>query len=185
MLDTNSNTALINMNVRLLCQALDLLGVMDDGCFLTSPRGFSPCRVSSQLRHVLEFYECFLAGLEPAHIDYDARQRDTTIEASRAAARNRVRSLIDRLQAAPELAFDDILFVRAEDADSLGLCNPFLVSSVGRELLSLSSHTVHHFALIAMTLRAHGVMVDPDFGVAPSTLRHREQAPVALAHEAA
>jgi len=36
----------------------------------------------------------------------------------------------------------------------------------------LSSHTVHHFALIAMTLRLHGVEMEPGFGMAPSTLRY-------------
>ena len=45
-------------------------------------------------------------------------------------------------------------------------------SSISRELQVLSSHTVHHFALIAMTLRMHGVEIDSDFGMAPSTLRY-------------
>jgi hypothetical protein len=35
----------------------------------------------------------------------------------------------------------------------------------------LSSHTIHHFALMAVTLRLHGVQIDPKFGMAPSTLR--------------
>ena len=62
-----------------------------------------------------------------------------------------------------------------EDSGGYELGDPFLMSSVGRELLTLSTHTIHHFALIAITLRAHGVAVDPDFGVAPSTLRHRQK----------
>ncbi len=45
-------------------------------------------------------------------------------------------------------------------------------SSLRRELHFLLSHTVHHYALIAMILARHGVEVEPDFGVAPSTLRH-------------
>jgi hypothetical protein len=45
-------------------------------------------------------------------------------------------------------------------------------SSISRELQVLSSHTIHHFALIAITLRMHGVEMDPDFGMAPSTLRY-------------
>jgi hypothetical protein len=31
--------------------------------------------------------------------------------------------------------------------------DPFLLSSVARELQALSSHTIHHFAVMAMTLR--------------------------------
>ncbi|MFT5050292.1 MAG: hypothetical protein ACI8QZ_001693 [Chlamydiales bacterium] len=36
------------------------------------------------------------------------------------------------------------------------------------------SHTVHHFALIAVILRLDGRSVRARFGVTPSTLRHRE-----------
>ena len=58
-----------------------------------------------------------------------------------------------------------------EDADAMQVQDRFLTSSIGRELQILSSHTIHHFALIAMTLRAMGYHVDRDFGMAPSTLR--------------
>ena len=56
--------------------------------------------------------------------------------------------------------------MRMENADV------WLVSSIGRELQALSSHTIHHFALIAITLRLHGVEVSPDFGMSPSTLTY-------------
>ena len=39
--------------------------------------------------------------------------------------------------------------------------------------MTLSSHTIHHFALIAMALRAHGVAVEAGFGMAPSTLSYQ------------
>ena len=65
-----------------------------------------------------------------------------------------------------------MIWVRMEDAEPNAVRDSFMESSVSRELQVLSSHTVHHFALIAVTLRAHGVHMDPDFGMAPSTLRH-------------
>jgi hypothetical protein len=45
-------------------------------------------------------------------------------------------------------------------------------STVGRELQYLLSHTIHHYAIIGSILRAQGREPGPDFGVAPSTLRH-------------
>ena len=48
-------------------------------------------------------------------------------------------------------------------------------STVERELQVLLSHTVHHYALIAVALRLHGLEVDPEFGVAPSTLRYWQE----------
>jgi hypothetical protein len=173
MSDTKLHSALLTLNVRWLRQALDLLARVDDRRFLTSPKGLAPHRMCSQLRHVIEFYECFLDGLESAHIDYDARKRDLAIESSPAAAATRICSIIDRLETDPALHYDNVLFVRAEDADGMLLTDPYLISSVARELAVLSSHTIHHFALIAMTLCAHGMPMDPDFGVAPSTLRFR------------
>ena len=48
-------------------------------------------------------------------------------------------------------------------------------SSIARELQSLLSHTVHHYAFIAVALRLQGVEPASDFGVAPSTLEYWRQ----------
>ncbi len=175
MSHTSTLVALVEMNQRWLRQALDLLANVDNQSFSASPAGLTPHRFCSHLRHILEFYECFLEILESTHIDYDRRRRDLSVERSPAAAATRIRWLLDRLDSEPALGSDRVLFVRAEDAEGLGLDDPYLMSSVARELMTLSSHTVHHFALIAMTLRAHGLTLEADFGMAPSTLRHRDQ----------
>jgi hypothetical protein len=162
---------LIETNVHSLLQAAALLERITDRAYSETPVGFEPHRVGGHLRHILEFYECFLDGIASAHIDYDARRRDETIASSRRAAITRILSVIDRLRNSPELRGDMLVWVRMEDAPPGYITDPFLTSSVARELQVLSSHTIHHFALIAMTLRAHGIAVDADFGMAPSTLR--------------
>jgi hypothetical protein len=165
--------ALIERNVRWLSQALGLLARVDDRSYSTTPPDFAPHRAGAHLRHIVEFYQCFLDGLRSSHIDYDARRRDSAIESSREAAAAAIRSIITSLRTHPELSQQRIVWVRMEDAEASGIPDGFMESSVSRELQVLSSHTVHHFALIAMTLRAHGIHFDPDFGMAPSTLRHR------------
>jgi uncharacterized damage-inducible protein DinB len=164
---------LIETNVQWLQQALRLLTLLTDDNYRRSPADFVPHRVGGHLRHILEFYECFLDGLESSHIDYDARQRNVSIENSRIAAMDRIRSVIERLESNELIRADSILWVRMEDCDGDALDDRFLTSSPARELQVLSSHTIHHFALIAMTLTALGVSIDPEFGVAPSTLRYR------------
>jgi uncharacterized damage-inducible protein DinB len=52
----------------------------------------------------------------------------------------------------------------------------FAASTPDRELQFLASHTVHHFALVALLLRLAGVSVPDGFGVATATARHREAA---------
>jgi hypothetical protein len=165
------NSVLIEMNVRWLRQALALLDRLDDEVYTTSPRGFAPHRAGGHLRHILEFYQCFLNGLDSLHIDYDTRPRNAAIEESRDAASAAIRSIIGALEFSPAVRADCIVWVRMEDADATGVRDTFMESSIGRELQVLSSHTIHHFALIAMTLRMHGVAMDPDYGMAPSTLR--------------
>jgi hypothetical protein len=163
---------LIEMNVRWLRQALRLLARIDDAAYDSSPAGFAPHRVGGHLRHIVEFYQCFLEGLDGSHIDYDARRRDLFIERSRESAAAAIRSIIRTLETSRELTGERIIWVRIEDAGSNGLGDCFMDSSISRELQALSSHTVHHFALIALTLRLHGVEMDSEFGMAPSTLRY-------------
>jgi uncharacterized damage-inducible protein DinB len=156
--------------VRLLQQAEALLEYIDREEYAASPPAIAPHRVGGHLRHVLEFYECFLDGVESGSIDYDARKRDLAVETDRAAALAKMHSIAQRLVSS---AFRDNMAVRVRMED--GEC--FLTSSVARELQVLTSHTVHHFALISLVLRMLGIPVDPDFGMAPSTLRYLAEAP--------
>jgi len=154
-------------------RANERLGKVSHHAFTSSTKDLAPHRIGSHLRHILEFYECFLDGLDSSHIDYDARKRDESIERSRTAAAMRIYSIIERLENNAALRGDSTVSVRMEDAYTTGIQDCFVTSSIGRELQVLRSHTIHHFALIAMTTRAHGIEVDATFGVAPSTLRHQ------------
>ena len=165
--------ALIRTNIGWLRQALDLLDRLDDEAFTTSPAGMEPHRAGAHLRHVVEFYQAFLAGVPSFHIDYDARRRDPEIERSRKAASNAIRTVIQELNSSAALHFDAMVWVRMEDAPASVVSEPYMESSVDRELQVLSSHTIHHFALIAIALRLHGVPTPPEFGMAPSTLRYQ------------
>ncbi len=162
--------ALIEMNVRWLRQALRLMEHLSDEIYRDSPTGFAPHRAGGHMRHIIEFYQSFLYGLEWSYIDYDARARDKTLERSCGAAMLAIESIIRSLESMPRQ--ERKLWTRMEDAAAVALEDSFMESSVTRELQVLRSHTIHHFALISMTLRLHGIEMDPDFGMAPSTLRY-------------
>src|SRR5947199_4753853 len=90
-------SALIETNSAWLRQASALLGKVTHHAYAS---------IGTHLRHILEFYECFLDGVDSGHIDYDARKRDQSIERSRTAAAVRIYSLIERLKNAPALRGD-------------------------------------------------------------------------------
>ncbi len=162
----------LEANVTWLQQAAELLEEISDREYSTSPKGWEPHRASGHLRHILEFYQCFLEGLPSGLIDYDARRRDVSIEKSRAAALLAITQIVRTLETA-SFPLNRELLVRMEDAPSPS--SQFLFrSTVARELQVLSSHTIHHFALLALTLRGHGVVLDSNFGMAPSTLRYQK-----------
>jgi hypothetical protein len=169
----NRRNVLIETNIRWLCQALSLLERIDGVAYATSPAGMQPHRAGAHLRHVVEFYQAFLGGVASYHIDYDARRRNVEIELSREAASEAIRAVIQNLRAEPALRFNAIVWIRMEDAPAGAIREPFMESSIDRELQVLSGHTIHHFALIAMTLRLHGVEMPVEFGMAPSTLRYQ------------
>lgn len=157
---------LISTNIEWLNQARSLVDQLDDERYALSPESLAPHRVGSHLRHVLDFYDCFLSGLSSSRVDYDARKRDESIESSRRAAVRKICVITQRLKEIPAGDGDAVIFVRAEKTADV-----YLRSTVGRELQSLSTHTIHHFALIALTLKVHGFPVDAAFGMSPSTLR--------------
>ena len=127
--------------------------------------------IGGHVRHCLEHFDGFRRGLEAGAIDYDARRRGTPDESN------------------PELAaqrLDDLIGWFGSEADRFGTGDRVRVkidcgadsddpswewSTVGRELQFLASHTVHHFAIIGIMCEAQSIPTDPDFGVAPSTLK--------------
>lgn len=165
---------LLQTNRLWLHQAMELLKDVTDADYVGSPEGLEPHRAGGHLRHILEFYECFLDGMCRGYIDYDARRRDARVETNRALAMTRIHLILSQLAGLDRLDTNARVWVKAEAAaEAKGVLGNFLSSSVGRELQVLSSHTIHHFALLAITLRLLGVKVPQDFGVAPSTLRYQ------------
>lgn len=163
-------TPLLDANAELLGTACTLLAGISPKVYSEPAPGVGH-RVGPQIRHVIEFYICLLEGLDSGVVDYDARRREKSLETSPAAAVARMRSISLALGDA-SLQCDRPLRVRMEDAPA-ELGAGFLPSSLLRELQAVRSHTIHHFALIAVTLQARGIAVDSAFGVAPSTLRYR------------
>lgn len=163
--------SITQQNIHFLRQGRALLDDVDQEVYartggIAGPRG----SVGAHVRHCIDCYRCFLEGLETSRVDYDARGRDPRVEVEPAAAACVIDQLIERLEALEGSNVETPLQVRADAAAWRGSLLRWGSSTLGRELQFLLSHTVHHYALIAMLLRSHGIEPDPSFGVAPSTL---------------
>lgn len=170
---------LVGACVRALEQGLALLERLDDRLYAGT--GGLPVQsgVGSHLRHSLDFYQSFVAGVRTGRVDYNRRERDTLVASDRAYAAAKIEIIIEELYRIADLRADTPLSVSPEDADECG-ADVWCASTVARELQFLMSHTVHHYALVALVLRLRGFEPGDEFGVAPSTLAHWRREAVCL-----
>jgi hypothetical protein len=134
--------------------------------------------VGAHLRHVVEHYDALLSPAEPRVVDYDQRARDRALECSTALMAARLRALQQQLRALSCARLNESIEVRGQT----GLAGEFefsVASSVGRELVFVAGHAIHHFALLQGHCRQHGIPTGAAFGKAPATVAH-ERATVLL-----
>ncbi len=156
---------LIARNIEVLRQGLALLGQIDDRLYVSISGTLFHSGVGSHFRHCLDSYQCFLKGARTGRIDYDQREREAQLDSDRARAMARIELTIAQL--------DDVLLTDLSNHLQSRQDSPhWTASSLDRELQFLLSHTIHHYALIALMLRIQGFSPAAGFGVAPSTLAY-------------
>jgi uncharacterized damage-inducible protein DinB len=156
---------------------VSLIRRLTDETYERCPAGAHRGGVGAQFRHCLDFYDCFLRGLETGQIDYSHRERDTRVETDRHHAIERFQAVCEQLSGLSTGHLERSVRVKAEDV----ACGApeWSSSSPARELQFLISHTIHHYALIAVMLETQAYEVGrdlPGFGVAPSTLSYWKEA---------
>ncbi len=137
--------------------------------------------LGGHIRHNLDHYACFLNGLPAGRVDYDDRDRDTLVEANPGYAADRLEDAARRLDLLEPAALLRELAVKTDTGSEIDAAQAWTRSTGRRELQFLLSHTIHHYALIAVICNHLGVALDPAFGVAPSTLRFQQQQGVTCA----
>lgn len=123
--------------------------------------------IGQHIRHIVEFYNCLFS--EKEYVNYDERERNLLIENSPLYTLDVIASL--KLQLETQDLEQKINFRQVINGNEV-----FLTTSYARELIYLSEHTIHHFALIKIGINAlcPQVTLDSNFGVADSTIKYRE-----------
>lgn len=167
-------------NVTFLRQGIDLIARMGDTPFREAPSVeppgeltqalFARGAVGAHFRHVIDHYVSFFEGLGGGTVDYDRRDRDRSIERDRELCCAKLHACIERLERLSHGGLDQPVSAVLGGAGHEGGQALTGLSSASRELQFLASHTVHHYAIIAVIARLFGVEPGDEFGVAPSTL---------------
>jgi uncharacterized damage-inducible protein DinB len=160
-------------NLYLVNQMRGLLSRLPGDVYRAGGHEYFGSGVGKHVRHVLEFYERLLESKDGI-VDYDARRRDRRVETEPEYAAERASGVIDSLERLDEAGSPAAVRVRVETHGE-DQSPAEITSSLDRELAYLSSHTVHHFAIVATILRIQGIEPPPDFGVAPATIRYEQR----------
>ena len=164
------------MNLREACsgiltQLTDLVTQINEQDFTRPAVTLSNSTIGQHIRHTLEFFLCFENGYSIGLINYDKRAHDKLIENDKyiaLSAINRIRDFIStftdkplKLEVGYDLVNDDFITIE---------------STATRELVYNIEHAVHHMAIIKIGVReiATYIKLSPDFGIAASTIRHKD-----------
>lgn len=163
---------LIEANMSCLQQGIELLNELSPELYRKKCANVFGSSIGGHFRHNIDHYLAFRDGFAGKRVDYDARLRNASIEEDPVVAQDTLLQMgtffekvtLEDLDMPMEISMDD------------GGDSTWSRSSLRRELQFLLSHTIHHYALVVAIATQNGHGEFPDgFGVAPSTLHHREK----------
>ena len=143
--------------------------------YQTSLEVLSGSSVGQHTRHIIEFYNCLLEEFQSSKkrvINYALRKRDHLIESQPDHAINCVDVICEKLN---DIDINASCLLDCSEHGQEGL---LIESTIARELIYNIEHTIHHLAIVKIGLKAliPAIELPEHFGVAPSTIRHRQEA---------
>jgi len=160
--------------LHLLCELRFMIERIDDESYAAPAPGRSSGGIGGHVRHCLDHVSALLSATRRRLCTYDRRARGTDVERCRLSALRRIADLEAEVAS---LAHDilDVPIAVETQSDTQGTI-VLTRSTVAREIVFVSSHIVHHNALVAHLLALHGTHMGARFGVAPATPSHGQVA---------
>ncbi len=153
-------------------QLADLLRQLSPNEYCQSLTVLNGSSIGQHTRHIVEFYQCLLKGVLGGVVDYDARERNLIIENDlnyTVKCLNDIENIIANIKNPNE----PLLLAVSYSTDN----QDFIETNFMREMVYLVEHSIHHYALIRIGLQENfsDIIIPKNFGVAYSTVKHREE----------
>jgi len=149
-----------------------LLFQLSNNKYTHHARLLSGATIGEHVRHILEFYQSVLDGLDSKIVNYDKRKRNMLIESNREIAIQTIDLICSRLA----IDMTDEFLVLVGNFGGLRGEESHIKTSLYRELAYCLEHSIHHQALIKVGLLELNSIsyIDQTFGWAPATIRYKE-----------
>jgi hypothetical protein len=154
-----------------LLQGLSLLFDLDDGSYSQVADTPFNASIGQHYRHVIEHFQSLTRGLQSGEINYDARDRNIRLQGDVTYGSI---ATCDVLRILKRYTYETLVH-GCKVIHSVGYSSSqpsTFDSNVSRELAYCAGHAIHHYAIIRLICHQIGVSVPPEFGFAPSTLKH-------------
>jgi uncharacterized damage-inducible protein DinB len=153
--------------LRLLDQLREVILRVDAETYATAPAGRPSGSIGAHVRHCLDHVTAFLEGTSSGVMSYDRRNRGTAVEADRRAALASIEATAKGLLDLEPGALDRPIQLGVQLDPRGATCS--VLTTAGRELAFVISHTTHHHAMMAVLLSERGAWFPDRFGVAAAT----------------
>lgn len=158
---------MIKSQQEIIAQAITYIQNMDDNqyTFVLSP--YFSSSAGTHIRHIIDHYRAVMLGRNNT-VDYNQRNRQCPTENCRKSALSALEDIDRWLAGLTEEALSTPLCIISE----VSICeyeNSLSKSSLGRELVFVSSHAVHHYSLLKIMAQMMSIPVNNDLGIAPTT----------------
>jgi hypothetical protein len=148
-----------------LTELKDVISQLTDHHFICPIPALSNATVGEHSRHIIELYQTILKGYENGVINYDKRERDTSIQTIRTQAIVAIDGILDQIEK------EDKKLVMEHCISGIPTC---IETNYYREVIYNLEHCIHHQALIKVALLDFNyVTFSETFGIAPSTIEFR------------
>ena len=132
----------------------------------------SEATIGQHVRHILEFYQSVLKGINIKVVNYDNRERNLSIETDK----NIAIQVIKDINAVLALDIQNEPFILEGNFSSEPNKQTQIQTTLFRELAYCLEHSIHHQALIKVGLIElnSASFIDETFGLAPATIRYKK-----------
>jgi len=157
----------------MLRQMIGLIEQLDQSQYTQPLELLNGVALGQHFRHIIDFFECLSRGITRQRVDYASRKREGQLESDPQAACQVLRQLEEEVV---HWEADQPLRVMGDFSPESGAERQALISSLGRELMYVHDHALHHLAIVRIALRAAfpEVTLDPRVGLAPATIKHQK-----------
>lgn len=161
-----------NVYIEVVRQLTDLLKQLKPNEYNQSLAVLNGSSMGQHTRHVVEFYQCLLKGLCNGVVDYDARERNLMLENDLKFTINCLHEIENNIESIKNPNEPLLLAVSYCTYNQ-----DFIETNFMREMVYLVEHSIHHYALIRIGLQENfpKIFIPKNFGVAYSTVKHREE----------